>query len=108
MRSEAGKRLPKTKPKLMAGFKWQPDMCPMAKAIVSTVRPKARATPAYPMPMPGGPAASTAEPHPPNTSQKVPKNSAAARLPIGMGDLLDAQVFKPMMFRGPDSARDAG
>src|ERR1700682_2902613 len=68
--------LPTTSPKLMAGFKWQPEMCPMAKAMVRTVRPKARATPANPMPRPGKPAASTAAPHPPKTSQKVPKNSA--------------------------------
>src|SRR5580704_6582884 len=63
----------------MAGFKWQPEICPMANAIVSTVRPKARATPTNPMPSVGKPAANTAAPHPPNTSQKVPKNSAKAR-----------------------------
>ncbi len=53
----------------------------MAKAIVRTVRPKAKATPANPMPTEGKPAASTAAPHPPKTSQNVPKNSAAARMP---------------------------
>src|SRR5208282_553391 len=68
------------KPKLIAGFKWQPEMCPMANAMVSTVKPKARATPTNPMPSVGKPAASTAAPHPPKTSQKVPKNSARARL----------------------------
>jgi hypothetical protein len=36
------------------------------------------------MPTLGTPAANTADPHPPKTSQNVPKNSAAARLPIGM------------------------
>ena len=51
----------------------------MAKAMVRTVRPKASATPANPMPSVGKPAARTAAPHPPNTSQKVPKNSAKAR-----------------------------
>src|SRR5271163_1670416 len=88
-KSEAGKRLPTTSPRLIAGFKWQPEMWPMAKAMVRTVSPKAKATPRYPMPTLGTPAASTAAPHPPKTSQKVPKNSAAARLPIGMGDLLE-------------------
>src|SRR5579863_6293407 len=63
-------------------------MWPMAKAMVSTVSPKASATPANPMPTAGKPAASTAAPHPPNTSQNVPKNSAAARLLIGMASLL--------------------
>jgi len=51
----------------------------MAKAMVSTVRPKARATPTKPMPRLGNAAAKTALPQPPKTSQKVPKNSAAAR-----------------------------
>src|ERR1700761_4842475 len=50
----------------------------MAKAMVSTVRPKARATPTKPMPKAGKAAASTAEPHPPKTSQAVPMNSAAS------------------------------
>src|SRR5579864_9198663 len=100
--SEAGKRFPATSPRLTAGFKWHPEMCPIAKAMVRTVSPKARATPAYPMPTLGTPAASTAEPHPPKTSQKVPKNSAAARLPIGMGDLLSR--MKNMSLRGPVSS----
>ncbi len=61
-------------------------MWPMAKAMVRTVRPKARATPTNPMLKltpgmeDGKAAARTAEPQPPKTSQKVPKNSAAARL----------------------------
>jgi hypothetical protein len=42
----------------------------------NTVSPKARATPAKAIPSFGKPAASTALPHPPKTSQKVPKNSA--------------------------------
>src|SRR5215472_18957747 len=48
----------------------------MAYAIVSTVRPNASATPAKPIPRLGKAAARTALPHPPNTSQKVPSNSA--------------------------------
>jgi hypothetical protein len=51
-------------------------MCPMAKAIVSTVNPKAMETPRRPMPTFGKAEASTALPHPPSTSQNVPKNSA--------------------------------
>src|SRR5580692_7997922 len=63
-------------------------MCPMAKAMVRTVSPKANATPAKPMLTAGNPAASTAAPHPPKTSQNVPKNSANARLLMGMRSLL--------------------
>jgi hypothetical protein len=48
----------------------------MAKAMVNTVKPKASETPCNPMPTPGNAAAKTALPHPPKTSQKVPKNSA--------------------------------
>ena len=48
----------------------------MAKAIVSTVRPNASATPSRPMVILGNAAAKTALPHPPRTSQKVPTNSA--------------------------------
>src|SRR4249919_1072096 len=47
--------------------------------MVSTVRPNARATPRYPMPTSGTPEASTAALQPPNTSTKVPRNSAATR-----------------------------
>src|ERR1700684_1598254 len=46
--------------------------------MVSTVSPNANATPINPMPSSGKPAASTALPQPPKTSQKVPKNSAAS------------------------------
>src|ERR1700722_5371438 len=63
-----------------AGLRWQPETWPMAKAMVRTVKPKARATPAKPMPNCGYAAAITALPQPPKTSQKVPKNSAVARL----------------------------
>src|SRR3546814_4594474 len=47
--------------------------------MVTTVKPKARATPAKPMPGSGTAAASTALPQPPRTSQKVPTNSAVRR-----------------------------
>src|ERR1700740_2151071 len=47
--------------------------------MVSTVKPKASATPAKPMPATGKPAARTALPQPPKTSQKVPRNSASPR-----------------------------
>src|SRR5512146_1456226 len=59
-------------------------MCPMANAMVRTVSPNARATPRNPMPNDGKAAARTALPHPPNTSQNVPKNSATALFPKGI------------------------
>src|SRR4029077_14851008 len=43
--------------------------------MVNTVRPNASATPSRPMPTFGNPAARTALPHPPRTSQNVPRNS---------------------------------
>src|SRR4051794_27398689 len=46
--------------------------------MVSTVRPNASATPRNPIPRPGKPAARTALPQPPKTSQKVPMSSASA------------------------------
>src|SRR4051794_9350982 len=54
-------------------------MWPMAYAMVSTVSPKANATPRKPMPVLGNVALSTAAPHPPKTSQAVPRSSAASR-----------------------------
>ncbi|MNG15976.1 hypothetical protein D3C84_998460 [compost metagenome] len=54
-------------------------MWPMAKAMVSTVRPNAMATPSTPIPS-GEDAARTALPQPPNTSQNVPNNSVTERL----------------------------
>ena len=56
----------------------------MAKAMVRTVSPKARETPTKPIPSEGKAAARTALPHPPKTSQKVPKNSANARFDSGI------------------------
>ena len=68
----------------MAGFRWQPDIWPIANAIVTTVSPNAKATPNKPMPTCGNAAASTALPQPPSTSQNVPINSAANFLESGM------------------------
>src|SRR5580765_3885405 len=59
-------------------------MWPIPYAMVSTVRPKANATPRNPIPRLGKAAASTALPQPPRTNQKVPMNSARARFAIGM------------------------
>ena len=69
-------------------------MCPMANAIVSTVKPKAKATPNRPIPTLGNAAANTALPHPPNTNQKVPINSAPKRLPIAIYSSLPCKFFK--------------
>src|SRR5689334_4431625 len=63
---------------------WQPEMGPMVYTIVKSVSPKARATPAKPIPRAGNAAASTALPQPPKTSQKVPNVSAASRLESGI------------------------
>ena len=46
----AGKRPPAQRPTETAGLRWQPEMWPMAKAIVSTVSPKASDTPRRPIP----------------------------------------------------------
>src|SRR5271165_2124262 len=91
-------------------------MGPMVNAMVSRVRPKAKATPRKPMPKwpaPGSPAgkaaASTALPHPPNTSQKVPKNSAVARLPIVIGSSLTGlERFRVSSGRAFFNAQNAG
>src|SRR5690348_8425438 len=82
IRSFAGNRPPATRPADTAGLKWPPEIGPTAYAIVSTVKPKASATPTKPMPRFGNAAASTALPQPPITSQNVPKNSAPKRLPM--------------------------
>src|SRR5215472_1470437 len=78
--SELGNFPPENKPTVTAGLMWHPEMCPIAYAIVSSVKPKASETPTRPTPTLGNPAASTAVPHPPRTSQNVPMNSAATRL----------------------------
>src|SRR5579872_740935 len=83
-------------------------MCPIANAMVKTVSPKAKATPAKPMPTAGKPAAITAEPHPPKTSQNVPKNSAAARLLMGISTSVDSdlqsRLFQPELTEGQSVA----
>ena len=63
----------------------------MAYAIVRTVRPKAKETPAKPIPSSGNAAASTALPHPPNTNQNVPTNSAVRRCVILILHLLKSK-----------------
>lgn len=55
-----------------------PEIGPTAYAMVSTVKPNASDTPANPIPSSGNLAANMALPHPPNTSQNVPRNSAAS------------------------------
>jgi hypothetical protein len=77
------------KPKETAGFKWQPEICPIAYAIVRRDKPNASETPRKPKPKKfavsgncaslGNTAASTALPQPPNTNQNVPMNSAIHR-----------------------------
>ena len=72
-----------------AGLKCAPETCPTAYAMVSTVRPNARATPRKPMPSwipwpvttlgARNLAAKMALPQPPKTSQKVPSASAPSR-----------------------------
>src|SRR5579871_7010153 len=56
--------------------------------MVNTVNPNAKATPTKPTPKLGNAAAKTAVPHPPNTSQNVPMNSAVALFPNGMNQPL--------------------
>src|SRR5690606_41588689 len=60
-------------------------MWPMAKAMVSTVRPNASETPSNPIPTSGNAAARTALPQPPRTNQNVPINSATKRFANGIG-----------------------
>ncbi len=68
-------------------------MWPMAKAMVSTVRPNARATPSTPIPN-GEDAAITALPQPPNTNQNVPNNSVTERLNRDMRSVLDSPAIE--------------
>jgi len=90
--SLAGNLPPTTSPTDTAGFRWQPLMCPMANAMVSTVSPNARATPSTPIPT-GDDAASTALPQPPNTSQNVPSPSVTERLNSDMNtSLVDCSI----------------
>src|ERR1044071_7746409 len=73
--------------------------------MLTTVKPKASDTPTKPMPISGNLAASTALPHPPKTSQKVPMNSAVSFFDNGMAApsvewTIDGQtVREPIRFR---------
>jgi hypothetical protein len=77
----------------------------MANAMLSTVNPKARETPTKAIPkfrvvlpeVSRNLAASTALPHPPNTSQQVPRISAMSRLARGMFSFLEVV---PQLRRG--------
>src|SRR5262245_31030556 len=77
-RCAAGNRPPAHNPTDTAGLKCPPEMGPNVYAPVSTVSPNASETPRRPIPTPGKVAARTALPHPPRTSQNVPRNSAAS------------------------------
>jgi len=74
-------------------FKWQPEMCPMAKAIVSTVNPKASETPQQTNAHVGKCRASTALPQPPRTSQNVPKTPR--RIASCCSPCVSGQVVRP-------------
>jgi hypothetical protein len=65
-------------------------MWPIANAIVNTVKPNASATPSKPIPTSGNAADNTALPHPPNTNQNVPMNSAALRF---ANDMSPPRIF---------------
>src|ERR1700733_8842038 len=81
-------------------------MCPIANAMVITVKPNASATPTKPIPRPGNAAASTALPQPPKTNQNVPKNSAVARFPIDIIHLTGIEEVHLEL--EPDSKSEAG
>lgn len=69
--------------------------CPTAKAMVSTIRPKASETPINPMPTTGNAAAGTALPQPPRRSQNVPIGSfhtAIQSKPVGAGRILTVLI----------------
>ena len=70
-----------------AGFRWQPEIGPIAYAMVSTVSPNASDTPSRPMPTVGNVAASTALPQPPSTNHIVPSISAMTRRSSGFIEL---------------------
>src|SRR5215471_1787834 len=65
--------------------------------MVRTVSPNARATPSNPIPTCGKAAARTALPHPPNTSQNVPRNSATARFERDISDLGRPRIYEATM-----------
>src|SRR5579875_2960618 len=63
--------------------------------MVSSVRPNAKATPRNPIPSSGKAAEIKAAPHPPKTSQKVPRNSAIERLISDDTDFSSLPVLAP-------------
>src|SRR5262245_48654450 len=71
--------------------------------MVSTVKPKASATPCNPIPTLGNAADRTALPQPPKTSQKVPMNSAARRRGISISPFIGGGTAR----RAPGSAHPA-
>src|SRR5579859_5306944 len=75
-------------------------MWPIAKAIVKTVKPKAKAMPSIPIPICGKLEERTTLPHPPNTSQKVPINSAIARFERGIRSLLSLKIVELIDAKG--------
>src|SRR5262245_13964287 len=101
-RCAGGNRPPAHSPTDTAGLKCPPEIGPNAYAPVSTVSPNASETPRRPIPTPGKVAASTALPHPPSTSQNVPRNSAASFvviIPPSTVERCAAQVFPPQRQR---------
>src|SRR3990167_179978 len=104
--SRAGNRPPTHRPTETAGLRWQPEIWPMAKAMVNTVRPNAMATPSTPIPR-GEEAASTALPQPPNTSQNVPNNSVTERLNSDMRASLIGDLSRLYHVMHPADLRQA-
>src|SRR5262249_23927467 len=78
-----------------------PEIGPKAYAPVSTVSPNASETPRRPIPTPGKDAASTALPHPPSTSQNVPRNSAASFVVIIPPPCVERRACTARLFRPP-------
>src|ERR1700722_2704603 len=85
-------------------------MCPMAYAMVTTVRPNASATPSNPIPTPGNAADSPALPQPPSTSQNVPMNSARSRFDNGINGMFVPHPFATLfvLLYGPRGAAASG
>src|SRR5690606_15902337 len=77
--------------------------------MVTTVRPKASATPSSPIPTSGKAAARTALPQPPKTSQNVPMNSAKPFWIFVMMTLLPADGLRRLRReRHPISVAESG
>ena len=73
---DAGTRRPATRPSVTAGFRWQPEMCPMAIGHRQHGESEGERDAEQADADLGKAAASTALPQPPRTSQNVPRNSA--------------------------------